>query len=319
LFQVDPHSVKRYFQFMLQNELGKFFIYLAQKKGRAQKTIEAYQRDLAPWVAFLERQHLALPGSSKNDPIFLRMYLRERGEAGVSNRSLSRFLSALSGFQRFISQDKNNKQYVFNLPKIKFSGKLPSFIPQAETQKMFEDPQADKDQSPYAFRRDYIIVELLYVTGLRREELGKLKLSDLDLSRGLATTIGKGNKERIVPIGDTTVADLKEYLPIREQFILGTESRSDSLFLNKYGQSLTVRSIDRIVSKFARKHGMKFTPHTLRHSYATHMLENGADLLLIKETLGHASLSTTQKYTHVTAESLKRVYKKAHPRSRAKG
>jgi site-specific recombinase XerD len=154
---------------------------------------------------------------------------------------------------------------------------------------------------------------------LRREELGKLTLADLDIGRGLATTIGKGNKQRVVPVGDSTVPDLRHYLKIREEFAQGKQSREQHLFLNKAGRPLTVRSIDRLVKQFSKKHGMSFTPHTLRHSFATHMLENGADLVLIKEILGHASLSTTQKYTHVTAESMKRVYQKAHPRSGAKG
>jgi integrase/recombinase XerD len=164
-----------------------------------------------------------------------------------------------------------------------------------------------------------MMVVFLYVTGLRREELSKLTLADIDLNRGLATTIGKGNKERVVPVGDSTVNDLKDYLSVRETHAGQTQSVDKHLFLNMQGKPLTVRSIDRLVRQFSKTHGMSFTPHTLRHSFATHMLENGADLVLIKEILGHASLSTTQKYTHVTAESMKRVYQKAHPRSGAKG
>lgn len=304
---------------MLQTQLEKYFIWLVQTKHRSAKTIEAYRRDLQPWTAFLERQYGLYAASAKNDPIFLRTYLRQRSDENVSNRTLARFLSALSGFQRYLALDKNNKGCLFKIPKIKYTGKLPAFVPQSETRKIFEHENSRDDRNSYSYWRDYMIVALLYVTGLRREELANLKLGDIDLARGLATTIGKGNKERVVPVGETTMAELRDYVAKRESFALGTESKSLHLFLNRFGQPITVRSIDRLVNKFSRAHGMKFTPHTLRHSFATHLLENGADLLLIKEILGHASLSTTQKYTHVTAESMKRVYQAAHPRSGAKG
>jgi len=121
-----------------------------------------------------------------------------------------------------------------------------------------------------------------------------------------------------VPVGDQTFDDLKAYLGVREHFLREKGTTTDHLLLNRYGRPLSVRSIDRVVRAFGRRRGMEFTPHTLRHSFATHLLENGADLMLIKEILGHASLSTTQKYTHVTAEAMKKVYRKAHPRSGAK-
>ncbi|PWB69235.1 tyrosine recombinase XerD, partial [candidate division GN15 bacterium] len=246
-------------------------------------------------------------------------YLRQRSAQGVANRSLARFLSALSGFQKYMANAKEFRQCLFKLPRIKYSGKLPAFVPQGEAKKIFEPAAARPEQSKYAYWRDYMMVVLLYVTGLRREELAGLTLADLDLARGLATTIGKGNKERVVPVGDSTVSELNDYMKVRDSFARETDSASTHLFLNKAGKPLTVRSVDRLVKQFAQAQGMSFTPHTLRHSFATHMLENGADLVLIKEILGHASLSTTQKYTHVTAESMKRVYQKAHPRSGAKG
>jgi site-specific recombinase XerD len=130
--------------------------------------------------------------------------------------------------------------------------------------------------------------------------------------------VGKGNKERVVPLGDTTKADLVNYLAKREAFVEESGGVSPSLFLNRNGERLSVRSIDRLVKKFGQAQGVDLTPHALRHSLATHLLENGANLMLIKEILGHASLSTTQKYTHVTAEAMKRVYRDAHPRSGSK-
>lgn len=303
---------------MLKKALDGFLKELATAKRRSPKTVAAYQHDLAPWVEFIQEQHVKMPGASPNDPLYLRTYLRRRVEAKVSNRSIARFLSALSMFQKHLAHQARFESYIFKLPRIKYASKLPSFVPQGEVERLFEHDNVREDKSSYPYWRDYAMVALLYVTGLRREELSNLKLTDVVLGRGLATTVGKGNKERVVPVGEVTTDDLKRYLPIRDSFAQSCGSRSPYLFLNKEGQRLSVRSIDRLVKQFGRQHGLSFTPHTLRHSFATHLLENGADLMLIKEILGHSSLSTTQKYTHVTAESMKKVYQAAHPRSGSK-
>ena len=303
---------------MLQKALKQFLKDLGEAKGRAATTVDAYRRDLTPWVEYLEKQYRDLPGTPRNDPLLLRIYLRERGEAGLSNRSLARFLSALSSFQRFLGQRRDTKPYLFKIPRIKFGSRLPEFIPQADAARLFEHGNARDDKSTYPYWRDYLMIALLYVTGVRRAELARIQLSDIDMRQGLIRVIGKGNKERVVPIGDATLADLKSYLRHRETFAAEKESRSTALFLNRSGDQLSVRSIDRRVKLFGRGEGMDFTPHTLRHSFATHLMENGADMMLIKEILGHASLSTTQKYTHVTAETMKKAYRSAHPRSGSK-
>lgn len=300
---------------MLTSELDKYLRALALDSRFADKTVESYRRDLMPWVQFLDEKHVQATAAAKNDPLFLRMYLRDRVEAGVSNRSLARFLSALSGFQKYIANRSGLAAYLFKLPKLKYKSTLPDFIPQGEVDKLFETvPVADSDKK-YATYRDFCIVSLLYSTGIRREEVARLLVSDLELGMGTLSVLGKGNKLRTVPIGESARQDLQAYLPMRKEFITQHGSDSPSLFLNKSGGTLSVRSVDRLVKSFARKAGMSFTPHTLRHSFATHLLENGADLMLIKEILGHSSLSTTQKYTHVTAESMKRIYRTAHPRS----
>lgn len=303
---------------MLQKALLRFLKDLAESKRRSAKTIDAYRRDLMPWVQFLDKRYTELPGSPKNDPLFLRLYLHERTTHGVGNRSLARFLSALSGFQKSLAGRREYEPYLFKLPHIKFAGTLPSFVPQAEAVRLFEHGNALDGKSTYPYLRDYITVALLYVTGLRREEIANVRASDLDLQRGLVTTIGKGNKQRVVPIGEQTLGELKEYLGRREDFARRTQSTSTHLLLNKSGGPISVRSIDRLVKRFGKAEGMDLTPHMLRHSFATHLLENGADLMFIKEVLGHASLSTTQKYTHVTAEAMKIVYQAAHPRSGTK-
>ncbi|MDZ4723497.1 MAG: tyrosine-type recombinase/integrase [candidate division Zixibacteria bacterium] len=302
---------------MLHKALGEYLRFLGTQK-RASKTIEAYTRDLTPWLEFCESQYTLLPTSKKNDPLFLRLYLRKRSEAKVSNRSIARFLSAVSSFQQFLATKPHTKDYIFVLPKIKYSSALPSFVSQAEAANFFSHENTREDKSTYSYVRDYTMLALLYVTGLRREELAELTVSRLDLSRGLVTTIGKGNKERIVPVGPATVTDLQSYITKREEFLAKLHTNSGRLFLNKDGEGLSVRSVDRLVKQFAKSCGSSLTPHTLRHSFATHLLENGADLVLIKEILGHSSLSTTQKYTHVTVEKMKQVYRTAHPRSGSK-
>ncbi len=300
---------------MLKDALQKYYQYLATRKQRAPRTIEAYRRDLEPWVEHLEKQYALVPQSPKNDPLFLRIYLRERSEAQISNRSLARFLSALSGFQKYLATQKKYKEYIFSLPKMKYTPTMPQFLSQQDVTRLYDEIPSEPSKVKYIYLRDYLIVALLYATGIRREELVGITLTDIDWNHGLITVHGKGNKVRVVPVGEQTLDDLKQYVALREEFITDTETKSDRLFLNRFGKPLSMRSIDRRVKLFARKKGLELTPHALRHSFATHLLENGADLLLIKEILGHASLSTTQKYTHVTAETMKRVYQQAHPRS----
>jgi len=300
---------------MLRKALSDFLGDLSENKARSARTVDAYRRDLSPWIKFLEEQHASIDQGHRNDPLLLRVYLHDRSQAGVSNRSLARFLSALSSFQRFLTARRVADGYLFQIPRIKFGSKLPQFIPQGDAARLFEHGNARNDKQSYLYWRDFLMIALLYVTGVRREELAAIKLSDIDMRQGLIRVIGKGNKERVVPVGDATMVDLKTYLDKRREFIESQSVTTTSLFLNRQGSRLSVRSVDRLVKKFGRAEGLDFTPHALRHSFATHLLENGADLVLIKEILGHASLSTTQKYTHVTAETLKRVYQTAHPRS----
>lgn len=300
---------------MLTASLKKFLSELSTTHGRSTHTVEAYRRDLTPWAAFLESQYTRQPMSPKNDPLFLRLYLRERSEQKSSNRSIARFLSALSTFQKFLASQRGGESYIFKLPRIKFSGKLPSFVPQAEAVKLFDDQPAPTADTRFGWWRDYVMVGLLYVTGIRRAELTSLSISQLDLARGLISVVGKGNKPRVVPLGEQMTSEVRDYLKVRAELLDKSKLSHDRLFLNQRGTPLTVRSVDRLVKAFGKKNGISFTPHTLRHSFATHMLENGADLVLIKEILGHSSLSTTQKYTHVTAETMKAAYRKAHPRS----
>lgn len=307
----------QYHAIVLKKALNDYLITLRDEFGRSPRTVEAYRRDLVPWVEFLADKHCELPNMAKNDPLFLRIYLQGRLEKKVSNRSLARFLSALAGFQKWLATRKGGgKSYRFEIPRIKYSSRIPDFVPQKEMARVFE-PGAPGLNQDYLIWRNYIMAAILYATGVRREELANLKLSDIDRTRGMLSVIGKGNKHRQVPLGEQTMGELSKYLQRREEFCLLKDTQTPFLFLNRFGKSLSVRSVDRAIKKFGRQAGISATPHKLRHSFATHLLENGADLLLIKELLGHSSLSTTQKYTHVTAEAMKKVYRKAHPRSGA--
>ncbi|MDF1546072.1 MAG: tyrosine-type recombinase/integrase [bacterium] len=300
---------------MLTNALQGFLNHISNERSFSPRTIEAYRRDLIAWVEFLTEQLERAPSSKPNDPIFLRMFLRQKSAEKLSNRSLARFISSLSTFQKFLLSRPKMRPYIFELPRMKFDKKLPEFLTQGDARKLFDGKEKVAGRQKYPLYRDFLIIALLYATGIRREEAASLKLEDIDFAARTLSVLGKRNKVRVVPIGDAAFEDLTSYLECRREFIEEKESLSRHLFLNRSGDRLSVRSIDRVVKKFGRLKGLDMTPHMLRHSFATHLLENGADLMLIKEVLGHASLSTTQQYTHVTAEAMKKVYKKAHPRS----
>jgi len=296
---------------MLRSALKEYFKFLLEKRRLAPGSIETYRRSLEPWVDFFEKELESSSPDSQINSIILRKYLAARRKAGISVRTLAGFISALSGFQQFLTQKKGGGKYLCKLSKIKYSEKIPDFLSQKEADEIFDFLNKDN----YLGWRDYIMVSLFYISGIRRAEMAGLKVADIDLSRRVITVIGKGNKERVAPFGDTLESDIKIYLEIRDSFVSGDKRHQGYLFLNYRKEPLTVRSIDRAVKKYCASLGRRVTPHMLRHSFATHMLENGADILAIKEILGHSSLATTQKYTHVTTEQLKKVYNKSHPRA----
>jgi site-specific recombinase XerD len=296
---------------MLKKALNNYLKYLAEKRGLAAGSIETYRLNLNGWVDFLTKEH----GDSKPDPkintILLRKYLAARRERNISVRTLAGFISALAGFQQYLSREKKYDIYRCRLSKLKYTEKIPDFLSQKEADELFSYLEKDS----YLGWRDYIMVSLFYLSGIRRAEMAALRIGDLDFGSFSVTVIGKGNKERMAPFGEVLAPEIKTFLQIREQYIAGKADHAGYLFLNYRGTPLTVRSVDRIVKKYCAKLGKRVTPHMLRHSFATHLLENGADILSIKEILGHSSLATTQKYTHITTEQLKSVYKRTHPRA----
>jgi site-specific recombinase XerD len=223
-------------------------------------------------------------------------------------RSINRRLSALRSFFRFLTRDgylKNNPILMLQSPKL--DKHLPQFMTEEEVIKLIESA-LPKDEKDLMSLRDRAILETFYSTGMRISELVGLNVLDLDFIGGIAKVMGKGRKERVVPVGDIASRAIRKYLDKRK----GNE---EAIFLNKSGRRITTRGVRGIVLKYIKKAGIKqgVSPHTLRHSFATHLLNRGADLRTVQELLGHANLSTTQIYTHLTTEKLKNVYDKAHP------
>jgi integrase/recombinase XerC len=282
-----------------------FLRYQAVERGASTHTLRSYRTDLEQFVRFLAGrgvrrvEHVTAP--------LLRQYVVSLHEAGLSRASIARKVAAIRSCLGFLARRgrllRNPAREVATpkLPK-----KLASFLPIDEAVGFLEQPAAASVRG----RRDQAILELLYATGARVSELCALDLGDLDALLGTARVQGKGGRERIVPVGDVALAAVNSYLEPRGP-------ADGPLFRNLRGGRLTVRSVHRIVRARARAAGLarRVSPHTLRHSFATHMLEAGADLRLIQELLGHRRLSTTQRYTHISADHLMRVYDAAHPRA----
>ncbi len=296
---------------MLKEALGKYLQFLSEKRQLSPGTIDTYRISLTPWVNFMEKEYENTLPASKTNAILLRQYLSKRRRESVSIRTLAGFISTLSGFQQFLASEKRYAKYLCKLSRLKYSEKIPGFLSQKEADELFDLLEKDG----YPAWRDYLMVLLFYLTGIRRAEMARLKVPDIDFKKCIMSVIGKGNKQRLVPFGDTILDEMQYYMSLRDSFSDSTKVDRGFMFLNYRGKPLTVRSIDRIVKKYCSRLGRTVTPHMLRHSFATHMLENGADIFAIKEMLGHSSLATTQKYTHITTERLKSEYKKAHPRA----
>lgn len=294
---------------MIERLFQRYTTELGKDLGKSELTRKAYLRDLAPWIAHLKRYQT---GSSKADQAVLRSYLSSRRKAGVSARSLARFLSSLRHFQKFLAGTRDGKRYIYAVTRLKFSEKLPENLTVEEAKKLVTPPE----KLDFLSLRNHLLALALYVTGLRRQEVANLKLQDIERGRELAEVKGKGEKVRFVPLGEALKGAIGEYLVERRNYLGDKRKDGGYLFVNNRGQALSIRSIDRIILALGRKRlGRRVTPHMLRHSFATHMLDAGADLMAIKELLGHASLSTTQKYTKVSGARLKEAYSKAHPRA----
>jgi integrase/recombinase XerC len=282
-----------------------FLHYLAAERGASPHTLRSYAGDLAELQGYLRTARVA--GVADADARTLRSYLAWLHGRGLAKSSIARKLATMRSCFRFLARRgmvaTNPARQVASprLPK-----RLPTFLPKDESKELLDAPVEDSA----AGRRDRALLELLYASGLRVAECCGLDLEDLDRRHGTVRVVGKGRKERMVPVGDAALTALDEYLD-------GRGGTGGPLFRNPRGGRLTTRSVHRIVRRRAREAGIvrRVTPHTLRHTFATHLLGEGADLRLIQELLGHSRLSTTQRYTHVSPEHLMKVYDAAHPRA----
>ena len=291
------------------------FLENMRKGGRyAELTVEAYRRDLSRFAMFLKEQRFPEGASAGGNKILLRLYLGTMRDKNIGNRSIARFLSSLASFQSFLIDKKAPPVFQFEIPKIKYSRKAASFLSPGQVDEILAPKPQDKI-SRFRLCRDLTMLEFLYSSGIRRAELAEITLDAVDFGRKMVSVIGKGDKQRSVPLGDPAIDSCRRYLEARSDELTERNIDSEYLFINNKGERLTVRSVNRIVRAYGLKAGLRVTPHMLRHSFATHMLDNGADIRAIQELLGHEALSTTQIYTHVTAGRLKKAYKKAHPRA----
>lgn len=297
----------------MKRYIEKFLRYLEIEKNYSPHTLLNYQADLGDFDNFLNsgkeqrtQDETEIP-LEKIDYLCLRKYLASLKERNLKSRSIARKLSCLRSFFKFLCRDgylENNP--ALSLTTFKLDRHLPLFLTEEETVKLLRMPQGDSERS----LRDLAILETFYSTGMRISELVGLNVEDVDLIGGVAKVKGKGKRERLLPVGEYALRAIKAYLDKREK-------KSSTLFLNKNGGRLTTRGVRDIVHKYTRIASLKqgISPHSLRHSFATHLLNRGADLRSVQELLGHVNLSTTQIYTHLTTEKLKSVYDKAHPRA----
>jgi integrase/recombinase XerC len=298
----------------MKKSIRLFVRWLEVEKGYSAHTVIGYTRDLSEFMCFIGEE----PNVKDIDGSNIRSFVVSL-HGHNSAASVGRKLSALRSFFRYLQRQKIiSSDPLAGITGPKVGQAIPVFLTVDETFALLEAPGPEDSYK----LRDQAMLELLYSTGMRVSELVSRDIPDLDFKEGVLRVRGKGNKERIVPVGRPALEALQGWLPLRQQLLINAVARGKSgdtkaLFLNNRGGRLTVRSVERFVRAYGEKAGIIqiVTPHALRHSFATHMLEMGADLRSVQELLGHASLSTTQRYTHLTLDHLSEVYDRAHPLS----
>lgn len=288
----------------MENEIELFCNYLLIDKKYSKNTIESYKRDLTQFNNFTSKNIKDIDDSD------IKKYLKELNILKESNKTVARFISSLRTFYKFLIIEKIvTKNPLENIELPKLNKTLPKTLDEEDIDKLLNIKLTDN----FSFRNKAMI-ELMYATGLRVSELINLKLQDVDINMALVRTMGKGSKERIIPIGDYALHYLELYILNYRDSMLKKEY-NDYLFLNNHGKQMTRQGFFKILKKIAEENEINkdFSPHTLRHSFATHLLNHGADLRSIQELLGHSDISTTQIYTHVSNKKLKENYNEFHP------
>lgn len=293
----------------LKNEYG---YYLKREKGLSENTIDAYLRDVTQYITFLEK-YRHIKRVDQIDKTDIQAYLKSLKNRNLSATSTSRKLSSIKGFHQFLLLEKETNKDVSSLieaPKIERN--LPDVLSVEEVIRLIDHV---KGTEPLDLR-NLALLELIYGSGLRVSELLNLKISDIHLTASYVKIIGKGSKERHVPLGQMSVIALREYLTKSRPQLIKIEN--NYLFLNQYGNKLSRQGFFKLLKKFAKDTNItkEVSPHTLRHSFATHLLEAGIDLRTLQELLGHEDISTTQIYTHISQRYIKQSYLEAHPRAK---
>ncbi|KMJ59832.1 recombinase XerD [Bacillus sp. LL01] len=296
----------------MQNQLKDFIHFLVVEKGLATNTVVSYERDLKSYLLYLNKVEEVSSLDEVNRATIIQ-FLKFLTEKGKSSKTIARHIASIRSFHQFLLREKVTSQDpTVHIDRPKQEQKLPHVMSVEEVQALLEAP----DNSKVFGIRDKAMMELLYATGIRVSELTSLNLSDVHLTMGFVRCIGKGNKERIIPLGKMAQTAITNYIE-ESRSQLTKKKTTDALFVNLHGNRLTRQGFWKILKKLTKEAGIEkeLTPHTLRHSFATHLLENGADLRAVQEMLGHADISTTQIYTHVTKTRMKDVYSMFHPRA----
>ena len=290
--------------------IDTFLNYLSVERGLASNTIIAYREDLNNYLGFIEKSHIeALSKISKDN---ITNFMLSQRDSGIAPNSVARRLAAIRMFHRFLARErilKTDPSTLIDSPKL--WKRIPDTLSVNEVEALIAQPNVHETQGV----RDRAILETLYATGMRVSEAVNLKKDNVNLDIGFLRCIGKGNKERIVPLGKKAIASINRYLQVsRPKFL--KDKTSEFMFLSRSGKKISRQSFWKLIKKYAKLARIKkpIKPHTLRHSFATHLLEGGADLRSVQEMLGHSDISTTQIYTHINKDRLKSVHKQFHPR-----
>ncbi|GCF92780.1 tyrosine recombinase XerD [Enterococcus florum] len=296
----------------MEEQISEYLHYLTIERGLSVNTRISYERDLNQYLSFLKENNLK--NWQEVDRYLVIAFLTKLTEDGKAATTITRMISSLRRFHQFLRQERfTDHDPMQHIDSPKKAQKLPQTLSLTEVEALIATP----DTSTTLGIRDRAILEVMYATGLRVSELIGLKLGDIHLEMGLLQTLGKGEKERIVPLGDYAIHWLQRYLSEARPLLTAKTPRETHLFVNNHGRGLSRQGIWKNLKQIVLKAGIKkdVTPHTLRHSFATHLLENGADLRTVQELLGHADISTTQIYTHITKRRMTDVYKEFFPRA----
>jgi integrase/recombinase XerD len=290
--------------------IDTFLNYLSVERGLSSNTIISYREDLNAYLDFMEgRQINALSRIGRND---ITNFMLDQKDRGISVNSVARRLAAIRMFHRFLAREKILKSDPTNLiDSPKLWKKIPDTLTLNEVESLIAQPNIRDKQGI----RDRAILETLYATGMRVSEAVNLKVDNVNLDIGFLRCIGKGNKERVIPLGKKAIASVKRYLEVSRPRLLKNKG-SEYLFVSRFGKKISRQSFWKLIKKYALQARIKkpIRPHILRHSFATHLLERGADLRSVQEMLGHSNIATTQIYTHINRERLKSIHKQFHPR-----